>query len=112
MEEVIYYYGSGCCYDQQKVDGMNLVYNSGKESKESVYSDRLWQWDHEKYNRCCREVWGNEGQSFYGRSPEDIEKFLRLYLERNDVILCRILQDENHSDGFPYWRFDYTFESE
>lgn len=87
-------------------DGMAVIYQSGVEPTSSVYSDRLFQWNPEKYNRCSREVWNNEGQDFSARVPDDIEKFLRKYCEKEDLVLCRILQGENQSSGYPVWRFD------
>ena len=87
-------------------DGMAVIYISGVEPTSSVYSDRLFQWNPEKYNRCSREVWNNEGQDFSARVPDDIEKFLRKYFEKEDLVLCQILQGENHSSGYPVWRFD------
>lgn len=77
----------------------------------SVYSDRLYQWDWEKYNRCCMEVWGNQGQYFDNRTPEDINKFLNLYFGE-EVKLTTILQGCNQSTGFPYWCFIYEKENE
>lgn len=71
-----------------------------------VYSDRLWQWDSKKYDRCCNEVWGNEGQYFNNRKPKDIERFLSLYFEK-EVKLTVIMQGCNVSNGYPYWIFYY-----
>ena len=105
MEEVVY-------YGSHKVDGMNVVADFGIQPKHSVYSDRLFQWDSQKYNQCCREVWKNEAQSFYDRDASDIEKFLQLYLGDSNVRLCRVLQDENRATGYPYWRFDYVVAGE
>ena len=71
-----------------------------------VYSDRLWQWDSKKYDRCCNEVWGNEGQYFNNRKSKDIERFLSLYFEK-EVKLTVIMQGCNVSNGYPYWIFYY-----
>lgn len=71
-----------------------------------VYSDRLMQWDMEKYNKCCREVFSNEAQMFQNRKPEDIEKFLSLYLEEK-IILTAVVQACHWLSGFPYWVFYY-----
>ena len=30
-----------------------------KDKSQTVYSDRLFQWDSEKYNKCCEEIFGN-----------------------------------------------------
>lgn len=72
-----------------------------------VCSDRLYKWDSKKYNKCCREVWGNEGQYFDCREAEDIEKFLRLYNDDPDLELRKIAEGCNVSNGYPYWVFWY-----
>lgn len=79
-------------------------YDEGKAHV--VYSDRLWEWDSKKYNKCCREVFGNQGQFFSNRKPEDIERFLSLYFGK-EVKLTAILQGCNAGNGYPYWVFLY-----
>lgn len=69
------------------------------------YSDRMFQHDHKKYNRAAQEVWGNQGQYFSQRTPEDIERFLRLYMEDDSLVLVTILQMCNVSSGYPLWYF-------
>lgn len=71
-----------------------------------VYSDRLMQWDYEKFNNCCKIVWNNEEQMFYNRTPESIEKFLSLYLDE-EITLTVIMEGCNVSNGYPYWIFYY-----
>lgn len=71
-----------------------------------VYSDRLMQWDYKKFNKCCKKVWGNEGQLFYNRKPEDIEKFLSLYWNK-EIKLTAIEEGCNVSNGYPIWIFYY-----
>ena len=80
--------------------------NFDKEKCNAVYSDRLHQWDYEKYNRCCQEVFKNEGQQFYQRKPKEIEKFLNMYFDKQ-IKLTAIMQGCNQSSGFPYWIFLY-----
>jgi hypothetical protein len=80
--------------------------NYKKGEGNTVYSDRLFQWDWEKYNRCCEEVWGNKGQYFDNRTPKDIEKFLRLYTDKQ-IKLTAILEGCNWSTGYPVWIFIY-----
>lgn len=70
----------------------------------TVYSDRLWQWNYQKYNDCCQRVWGDQAQVFYDRVPEDIQKFLSLYFNK-EVKLTVIMQGCNVSNGYPYWVF-------
>lgn len=72
-----------------------------------AWSDRLFQFDHKRYDNCCMEVWGNKGQVFSGREPEQIEYFLRLYLDQPDLKLHGIVNGCNSSSGYPYWIFFY-----
>ncbi len=112
IEEVIYFDGNGVMigYDFARYDGGIIQYGFGNNEKasESVYSDRLYGWDSKKYNETCQKIWGNQGQAFYSdRHPEDVEKFLRIMLDNENLTLVRILRYENTSNGFPYWRFDF-----
>lgn len=73
-----------------------------------VYSDRMLQWDREKYSEAFHKVWpGKTGcQSFWDRTPEEINRFLSLYFDKN-VTLTAIMQGCNASTGYPYWVFAY-----
>jgi hypothetical protein len=68
------------------------------------YSDRLYQQDWKKYNKCCQEVFGNQGQYFDERDPKLTEKFLCLFYEKQ-VKLCWIEEHCNVSNGYPLWLF-------
>jgi hypothetical protein len=104
FEEVIYFGG-----DFAKYDGGIIQYGNTEKASESVYSDRLYGWDSKKYNETCQKIWGNQGQAFYSdRHPEDVEKFLRIMLDNENVTLVRILRYENAATGYPYWRFDFN----
>ena len=87
-------------------DGFVTWKNDSKPNN-TVYSDRLYQWDSKKYNENCKKHFGNEGQVFYDREPEKIEIFLRDYLDNDSLILCRIMQYCHQARGYPIWRFDY-----
>lgn len=79
------------------------------EITDTVYSDRLYQWDWEKYNRCRNEVYGNAGQYFDGYQEHDkIEKLLQLYMNEPKLKLILVMQYCNMSSGYPLWRFDYN----
>lgn len=77
-----------------------------KNKSKTVYSDRLLQWDYDKYNKCSLEVWDSVAQIFYNREPKDIEKFLNLYLNI-EIKLTAIEEGCNVSNGYPYWVFHY-----
>ena len=74
-----------------------------------VYSDRLYQWDSQKYNMCSQEVFQNQGQYFSKREPNKIEKFLSLYFGKS-IKLKAITQGCNQATGYPYWVFFYEYK--
>lgn len=69
-----------------------------------VWSDRLYEENPEKFNRCLETVWGNHSRDFGRRSIKDIERFLSLYFE-GEVKVLKVSYGENASNGYPYWRF-------
>ncbi len=81
-------------------------FDNGQKAEHTVYSDRLVQWDYKKHNDLCQKHFGNQGQYWSGRDSSKIEAFLSEYIGK-DIILCRIEELENASNGYPYWRFDY-----
>lgn len=94
-------------YDPFLVWAKKDSYIRNTEGSHAVYSDRLLQWDYTKYNKCRREVFGNEYQTFSGDSPDQIEKFLRLYNDNPKLELIKIAEGCNVGNGYPYWMFWY-----
>lgn len=70
-----------------------------------VYSDRLEEWDSDLYDQCRKEVWGDSGQYFSGRTPRDIESFLQLYFKDPALKLTGIEEGCNVGNGYPFWVF-------
>ncbi len=85
----------------------HYTFRAEGKSNGADYSDRLMQFDYDKFNRCCKEVWDNEGQYFdlNSRSPEQIERFLQLYYEDDEIKLIDIIEECNASSGYPVWCF-------
>lgn len=79
---------------------------SNEEIECCVYSDRLMQWDFDKFNSCCQKVFGDRGQLFNQRQPKQIEQFLSLYFD-TPIKLIVIQEGCNVSNGYPYWIFHY-----
>jgi hypothetical protein len=81
-------------------------------TKGACYSDRLMQWDFKKHDKCLEAVFGegDTGQYWSSRSPEGIEKFLRLYFDDSSIELVRVLQGCNASNGYPFWVFEYNMD--
>lgn len=71
----------------------------------SVYSDRLRQWDYEKYEECSKKH-GDPGL-MRNKVPIQIQSFLRDYLNEPKLNLILIMEYCNLSTGYPVWRFDY-----
>lgn len=76
----------------------------------TVYTDRLWQWDHEKHDVLCLKHFGNKEQYLASRTPTQIEAFLRDYCNAPTLALARITEHCNQATGYPLWRFDYYLE--
>jgi len=83
-----------------------VEYDSGEKSTDTVYSDRLYQWDPEKYNELCKKHFGNMGQYWSNRKPKLIEAFLCDYIGK-PVTLTKVELTENVSTGYPIWIFFY-----
>lgn len=77
-----------------------------KGESNTVDSDRLRMWDSEKYDKCSMEVWNSRSSYFDEREPEEIERFLSLYLDMS-IKLTAIVENCNASNGYPYWSFYY-----
>lgn len=99
--EITIYYQNGSV---EEINTYELPYYD-IEPNTTLYSDRLWQWDSDKYNKCNNEVFGNTSQYFNISEHKKIEKFLSLYLDK-PVKLVKIKEEINVSNGYPYWRFD------
>lgn len=78
-----------------------------KEANGTVYTDRLLQWDYGKHNELCKKHFGNEGQNWGQRQPEQIEAFLRDWNDNQDLKLILVMECCNQSSGYPLWRLDY-----
>jgi len=80
-----------------------------KEAIDSIYTDRLLQWDYDKHNLLCEEHFGDKGQLWDKRSPKKIAAFLSGWTGKKVVLVANI-QYVNLSSGYPLWRLDYYFE--
>ena len=81
--------------------------NNSIESNSSVYSDRMWQWNPEKFNSLSLKYFGDTGQHFYENRPiKLVESFLCEYLSK-EIKLARITRHKNVSNGDSLWLFDY-----
>lgn len=81
--------------------------NSDFKANNTIYSDRLLQWDYARYNKLSTKHFGNESQYWYGRDADKIEAFLREWCNDNTLILIAVELEMNESNGYPIWRFDF-----
>ncbi len=82
----------------------------GKNEKcnNSVYSDRMRQWDYEKYNRIGQALFNTGDMAWFNTgNAKKIEQFLREYNGDNTLELTRVVEYCNVSTGYPVWRLDY-----
>ncbi len=64
-----------------------IIYRNGKneEADDSVWSDRLYQWDAAKHDRLSKKHFGNAGNDYSGRDAKKIEAFLSDYFDKRDA---------------------------
>lgn len=98
--------GLGADFGRCELDGVQYSGPRENENISTVYSDRMFGWDANKFNECCERVFGNTGQYFFERKKEDIDRFLSLYFGK-EVKTFLIASVENRSNGYPTWRFDF-----
>ena len=79
------------------------------DAYDAVYSDRMMDWNYDKFASCCQKIFGDAGQCFDNRKPEDIEVFLNEYFDELHVKieLLAVLKGCHHGNGNPLWVFIY-----
>lgn len=77
-----------------------------KNSDLKAYSDRLQQWNFEKYNTCIHNMLKTSGWLFSFENSNFTEYFLSSYYGKN-IKLTAIAKGCNVSSGFPYYVFFY-----
>ncbi len=85
-----------------------LQYDNGQQASDTVYSDRLAQWDREKFDRLFKKHL--DGKGWLNGSPKAMEAFLCEYLDK-PVTLCRVEEHCNQATGYPLWRLDFKEKS-
>ena len=87
-----------------------VTYKNGEKEDitNTVFSDRLLQWDFKKYDTLIQKHFGNEGQYFDNRSPKKIEAFLSDYFDKPNIKLIAIMKGANMANGYPYWIFHFA----
>lgn len=74
----------------------------------SVYSDRLFRNDMDKYNSLRMKHFGDIAQCTWSDSPPNlIEAFLRDYFGNPKIQIVKIIECCDQMSGFPVWYFSY-----
>ena len=86
-----------------------VTYRGGEnsEANNTIYSDRLLQWDYEKCRKMMKKHFGESGDYWNNRSPKKIESFLKEWCGDKNLKLIFVMEYCNVSNGYPVWRFDF-----
>lgn len=84
-----------------------IVQGSPGEYECTDYSDRLMQWNWDKFYELSEKHFGNRDQIFYDRPIDKIESFLQDYHNNPKLKLVMVSEGANVSNGYPYWIFFY-----
>lgn len=83
--------------------------NFNKENDYAVDSDRLSQWDNNKFKeatRIIRAKYNIEYCTFIFRNRDAISDFMSIYYSKN-IIVTAVVQNCNKNNGYPYWTIYY-----
>lgn len=85
-----------------------LRLGKNEEANNTIYSDRLLQWNYKRYNELSRKHFGNESQVWSDRiyNHKKIEAFLQDWCNDIELKLIFVMEYCNVSTGYPVWRFD------
>lgn len=92
-------------YDPHYIFRLGNKVPHGIEGSVGVYSDRMSQWDREKYSECCKKFLKG-GQYLRRLSPAQVTKFMSHYLGYR-VKVTALAEGCNVSNGYPYWVIFY-----
>lgn len=73
---------------------------------QTVYNDRMRQWDYDKYRKCVEQVFGPRmGDYLPEGEDEKMSEFLSLYFGK--PLKCCVMEYFEDARGFPLWRIDF-----
>ena len=92
-----------------KTKNMDMVVPEDK-TKAVSYSDRLNQWDAEKFqaafDKHLKPVHG-----MANARPHQFEAFLADYHDDPELELVKVVESCNHASGYPLWAFAYIYST-
>lgn len=84
--------------------------NPNEKDMHCSYSDRMYQWDSEKYYSLKKKfVPSTKGDYWDTAKANEVEKFLREYFDKPKLKFIALEQACNVSNGFPLWIFHYSY---
>lgn len=81
------------------------LFNNGKKPTDTLYSDRMWEWDMEKYDKIATKVFGKPAQIWSSYTTEQIEQLISEYLGE-EIEVCFIEVNITYS-GYSIYRADF-----
>jgi hypothetical protein len=76
----------------------------------TVYNDRMRQWDYDKYRKCVEQVFGPNMGDYLPEDEEKISELLTLY--HGTPMRCCVIEYHEDARGFPLWRIDFQYLDE
>lgn len=84
-----------------------VLFDTGEKSTDSAYSDRMSQWNYEKFRASMKD----QGEMHFSwHSKDAVQKFLRAYYSENttEVLhVTRVVEMCNASSGYPVWFIEW-----
>ena len=74
-----------------------VLFNTGKPTNGSAYSDRMQEWDYEKFNKHL----GTGEIKFRWGSQSSVETFARLYFDDVTLKVTKVVEICNVATGYP-----------
>ena len=80
---------------------------SDVEADATLYTDRLKGWGYEKLKELPLKHFRVQGDYWGERTPEEVQSFLRDYCDAPNLLLTKITEQCNPSNGYPLWKLDF-----
>lgn len=86
-----------------------VMYDTGEKAISCKDSDRLWSENSTLHDELCLRHFGDVSQWWNNRKPEQIQAFLRDFLQKPELVLVQVQKMYNINSGFPIWHFQYRY---
>lgn len=91
-------------------DPIRLWGDEKAEASSSAYTDRLMQWDSDKYSLLSKKHFTRGHPSWGAEHAKEIEAFLQDYIDDKTLKLVSITEFCNVSSGYPVWLLRWKTE--